>query len=473
MDQPGRRLRSYIDDHLKEEILAEGLVRNLPPFAAFLAAAALADAELVNYVTIARDCGVSAPTVRGYFEILTDTLLARLLPAYTRRPKRRVIQTPKCYFADVGVVNVLARRGRLVPGSELFGKAFESWVFHELSAYRAYRGFPFELAYWRLATGTEVDFVVDDLSCAIEAKATARVHADHLKGLRELHRDDPRVGRRIVVGLATCSRPRRSRETCGVGHCSKGSARHATTRVRPAWSALEWRAPCGPSTGPVALGPPRCPACSRARRSAGRLRKGGGYLPFSAPRNEPSTVTALVAPTTGVREPLNRPSTTVPSNASNVTWNGADVGPPVLNQYRFPPCSAYCPLQYVSTVTGYVCALRITGQPTPIVLVAPAFVPMMLKPLSFCVKLNSRPPHLTCFPSIVADTVRLLPAFFASDALGRLATTVASTTPAATFFHMRAIIVSSLSSPRSGTLVTSARYARPPVESTRVLRDSE
>jgi predicted AAA+ superfamily ATPase len=205
-DQPARRLRSYVDDYLKEEILAEGLVRNLPPFAAFLAAAALADAELVNFATIARDCGVSAPTVRGYFEILTDTLLARFLPAYTRRPKRRVIQASKCYFADVGVVNVLARRGRLEPGSELFGKAFESWVFHELSAYRAYHGFGFDLAYWRLASGVEVDFVLDDLGCAIEAKATARVHADHLKGLRELHRDQPRVGKRVVVSLEARSR---------------------------------------------------------------------------------------------------------------------------------------------------------------------------------------------------------------------------------------------------------------------------
>lgn len=103
-------------------------------------------------------------------------------------------------------MNVLARRGRLEPGSELFGKAFESWLFHELSAYRAYHGFAFDLAYWRRASGAEVDFVTDDLRCAFEAKATARVHADHLKGLRELHRDQPRVGKRVVVSLEARTR---------------------------------------------------------------------------------------------------------------------------------------------------------------------------------------------------------------------------------------------------------------------------
>ncbi len=202
-------LRAYVDDYLKEEIAAEGLTRNLPVFADFLGAAALADGELVNYSTIGRDCGASPHAVKDYFNILVDTLLGRFLPAWRRRPKRRVIQTPKFYLADVGVVNHLARRGRLEPGSELFGKALESWVFHELSSYRAYRGFAFDLAYWRLASGVEVDFVLDDLSLAIEVKATRMANADHLRGLRELARDQ-RVARRLLVSLDV--RPRRTED---------------------------------------------------------------------------------------------------------------------------------------------------------------------------------------------------------------------------------------------------------------------
>jgi predicted AAA+ superfamily ATPase len=193
-------VRAYVDDYVKEEVMADGLTRNLPAFSDFLTAAALADGSLVNYTTIARDCGVSAYTVKEYFQILVDTLLGSFLPAYRKRPKRRVIQTPKFYFADVGVVNHLAKRGSLEAPSELFGAAFENWVFHELSAYRAYRGFGFDLSYWRLASGIEVDFVVDDFRLAVEAKAARRIHADHLKGLRELHVDH-RVRRRVVVSL--------------------------------------------------------------------------------------------------------------------------------------------------------------------------------------------------------------------------------------------------------------------------------
>jgi len=200
-DRPGALLRSYVNDYLKEEIAAEGLVRNLPAFSSFLSAAALSDGELVNFTNIARECGISGPTVREHFQILVDTLLGRFLPAYTKRPKRRVILAPKFYFADVGVVNHLARRGRLEPGSELFGKAFESWVHHELQAYRAYRDFAFELAFWRVASGIEVDFIIDDVRIAIEAKSTTKVNDGHLRGLREIGLEHPRVKRRIVVSL--------------------------------------------------------------------------------------------------------------------------------------------------------------------------------------------------------------------------------------------------------------------------------
>ncbi len=207
---PESMLRAYVDDYLKEEVAAEGLVRNLPTFSGFLQAAVLSDAELVNLASIARDCGASAPTVKEYFQILVDTLLGRWLPAYRRRPKRRVIRSPKFYFADVGVVNLLARRGRLEPGSELFGKAFENWVCHELTAYRSYRGAFEDLAYWRLASGIEVDFVIDAAEVAVEAKASANVHRDHLVGLRELAREHPRVKRRVVVCLEP--RPRRTQD---------------------------------------------------------------------------------------------------------------------------------------------------------------------------------------------------------------------------------------------------------------------
>jgi predicted AAA+ superfamily ATPase len=199
--RPRSLLDAYIADYLKEEVAAESLVRNLPVFSEFLNIAALSDTELVNFSTIARECGVSSHTVKAYFGILEDTLLGRWLPAYRKRPKRRVIGAPKFYFADVGLVNRLARRGTLQPGSELFGKAFENWIFHELVAYNAYADADAIISYWRLPSGIEVDFIINDMQLAIEAKSSARITNDHLKGLRNVAQDHGEVKRRLVVCL--------------------------------------------------------------------------------------------------------------------------------------------------------------------------------------------------------------------------------------------------------------------------------
>lgn len=211
-DHPRRRLQAYVDDYLKEEVAAEALVRNVPAFAGFLRAAAIGDTELVNYTNIARECGIAVPTVKEHYQILVDTLLGRYLPAYTRRPKRRVILAPKFYFADVGVVNHLARRGELQPGSELFGKALESVVHHELCAFREYRQRPWELSYWRLASGIEVDFVLGHGEVAIEVKSTVRAGAQHLGGLGAFAEDQPAVTRRILV----CLEPRKRTLASGI-----------------------------------------------------------------------------------------------------------------------------------------------------------------------------------------------------------------------------------------------------------------
>ena len=188
------RLEAYVGDYLREEVLAEALTRNLPAFQRFLEAAALSNGQIVNAATIAREIGVAANTVRGYFEILVDTLVATWVPAWTKRAKRRVIQAPRFWFFDVGLVNELTRRGSLAPGSTDYGAAFEHFIFMELRAHAIYapRGSGLPVSYWRTASGIEVDFVLGNAEVAVEVKATEKPSTDHLKGLRAWRDEHPR-----------------------------------------------------------------------------------------------------------------------------------------------------------------------------------------------------------------------------------------------------------------------------------------
>ena len=183
-ENAGLLLASYVGDYLREEILAESLARSLPIFQRFLETAALSNGHTVNFSAVARDVGLSAPSIRSYFEILTDTLIGVWVPAWRKRAKRRVVESPRFYFFDVGLANELARRGELKPGSAEFGAAFEHLIFMELRAHSAYVGDRYPIAYWRTSSGFEVDFVLADAAVAVEAKSTDNPTSDHLHGLR-------------------------------------------------------------------------------------------------------------------------------------------------------------------------------------------------------------------------------------------------------------------------------------------------
>jgi predicted AAA+ superfamily ATPase len=202
-------LSAYTGQYLQEEIFAEALVRNVPAFQRFLEIAALSNGQIINYATIARECGVSAKTIAAYFEILTDTLVGAWLPAWTKRAKRRVIGGPRFYFFDVGLVNELLHRGTLAPGSPEFGAAFEHFIFMELRAHASYSGGKLPLAWWRTSGGQEVDFILGDGEVAVEVKSTDSPVSDHLKGLRT-HREEFKPRRSILVCRAT--RPRKTED---------------------------------------------------------------------------------------------------------------------------------------------------------------------------------------------------------------------------------------------------------------------
>ena len=201
-----RLIQSYIGDYLKDEIAAEGVVRNLQGFAQFLDLAALSDTEQISYSTFARDTGMNVKTVKEYFQILLDTLVAFELPAYQVRPKRRATKKSKFYFSDLGIVNHLAKRGKLEPGTELFGKAFESWLAHELKLYLQYTDNFSSLSFWRLPSGIEVDFILGQAKIAVEAKASKKIVQNHLKGLREFRKEFCDVERLIIVCMETTKR---------------------------------------------------------------------------------------------------------------------------------------------------------------------------------------------------------------------------------------------------------------------------
>lgn len=196
---PKPLLKAYVNNYIKEEIIAEALTRNIPSFARFLNTVALTHGQFLNYSNVAREAGVSPNTVRDYYQILKDTLIGFELPPWTRRKTRRLIETAKFYLFDVGIANHLNPEIKsVVEGTDIYGNAFEHFMIQEVRAYLAYREKDYPISFWRTTSGFEVDLIIGSLDVTMEFKSTKKVRPEHLKGTRVIREEHP-IGRSIIV----------------------------------------------------------------------------------------------------------------------------------------------------------------------------------------------------------------------------------------------------------------------------------
>jgi uncharacterized protein len=190
---PVEYLAGYIETYLREEILQEGLTRNISAFSRFLEVASFSQGEVLNVAEVARECSVNRKLAESYFQILEDLLIAYRIPVFTKKAKRRVIQHSKFYLFDVGVYRALRPKGPLDTPELIDGAAIETLVIQNLKAYIQNRKLMYSIYYWRTVSGNEVDFVLygDDGLVAIEVKRKKTVSRKDFAGLKAFKEDYP------------------------------------------------------------------------------------------------------------------------------------------------------------------------------------------------------------------------------------------------------------------------------------------
>ncbi len=211
---PAEVLRTYAGLYMEQEVMAEGLVRNVGHFGRFLEAVSLSHGSVLNVSAVARECGVGRKTVDGYLGVLEDLLLAFRVEVFARRAKRSTASHPKLYLFDTGVFRALRPSGPLDPATELEGAALEGLVAQHLRSWVAYSGDAVELSTWRTRGGSEVDFVLygPETFAAVEVKNSRAVRPGDLRGLRAFGEDYPeaalvllyRGDRRLRKGGVRC-----------------------------------------------------------------------------------------------------------------------------------------------------------------------------------------------------------------------------------------------------------------------------
>ncbi len=189
-----RFLRSYCNVYLKEEVIAEQLVRKTQPFRNFIELVALQNAQIINYTKFARDCGVDVVTIQTYFEILQDTLVGFELQPFDESVRKRTRKNPKFYLFDTGVTRALAGLldDSLTPQSGLYGKYFEQFLIVEIYRLIKYAEKDWRLSYLATKDGAEVDLIIEKSKTqriAIEVKSSPKIDTKEVAAFERLAKD--------------------------------------------------------------------------------------------------------------------------------------------------------------------------------------------------------------------------------------------------------------------------------------------
>ena len=213
-------LKSYALTYIKVEIQAEALVRNLSAFLRFLEAAAQCNSQMIEFANISRECSVHQNTVKEYFSILEDTLMARMIWPYQRSERKKA--RPKLYFFDCGAVRALQKRLAGAPSPEELGALFEAWVAFELIRIRDYSRREHRISLWRKGRW-EIDFLIEEGGrpiLAIECKSGKQIQ--NKSAIEAFQRDFPKVP--LVICSMQDARRRKIHKNVYIEPCLKALA---------------------------------------------------------------------------------------------------------------------------------------------------------------------------------------------------------------------------------------------------------
>jgi len=199
-------LSSYGATYLKEEIQAEALTKNIEGFSRFLFVAAAKNGEFLDYAKMGAQANIAQKTATRFFDILEDSLIVFRLNSYAKDSFRRLVQHPKYYFFDTGVLNSLVGSYRVA--AERKGMLFETFVITAVRNMLLAKAIQFELCTYRSTGGAEVDLILKTEGCefAIEVKASKNVGKSDLIGLKSFSEVSKNNPVKLVIYMGEYSR---------------------------------------------------------------------------------------------------------------------------------------------------------------------------------------------------------------------------------------------------------------------------
>lgn len=184
---------SYIETYLERDVRQIVNVSDLRTFRLFMKMCAARSGQLLNFSSLANDCGVALNTVKKWISVLETSFVIQLVYPYHKNYGKRLVKTPKLHFIDTGLAATLLsiRSSDELQLSVYRGGLFESYVTSQLLKCLANLGQKGPLYFWRDRSGNEVDLILEKGSAPlpIEIKSGMTITGDLVKPLNYFSRN--------------------------------------------------------------------------------------------------------------------------------------------------------------------------------------------------------------------------------------------------------------------------------------------
>ncbi len=205
---PDRRdlwLRGYIRTYVERDVRQMRRIVDLAAFEQLVLLTAAFHGQELNVARLARDVGMSQPTVKSWLGVLQAAYLGFTVPPYLRNLGKRLVKAPKWYLLDSALACELTRQpsAEATLAGSMGGALVEGLVVAEALKTMANAGQRPELYHWRSHDGLEVDLVVRTAAgmVPVEIKKTATPGPGHTKALARFLALEPQSA---PSGLLVC-----------------------------------------------------------------------------------------------------------------------------------------------------------------------------------------------------------------------------------------------------------------------------
>jgi len=198
-----RFYNSYLQTYVERDVRTLLNLKDLGRFQQFIILLAGRVGQIINYTSLANDIGVSSTTIKSWISVLEATYVVFKLPPFYENIRKRVVKSPKIYFADTGLVSFLLgiKNAEQASRDPLRGGLYENLMILELMKKWLNMGRRPDFYFFRDTQGNEVDLLIREYGklLPVEIKSAATFSDRFLKGIKRFRQLSPQCRQHAVV----------------------------------------------------------------------------------------------------------------------------------------------------------------------------------------------------------------------------------------------------------------------------------